>query len=155
MAKRKKFLDPSQIPFDFETSIKAYKALKDDLLNDRYTPPAYIECYEEACIEVAATIKRAIRSSGMSREQMVDAINDYFGWTSKTTKGRKITIHMFNHYLSKPVEYPIPAALIFAIQHIARSLEIAGTFAEAEGGRVITRAEIRELSIGKLDDAIL
>ena len=140
MAKRKNRLDTAQY-------------LKSDLLSNN-CPANVIESHEEACIEIAASIKRALRSSGLSRDQLVDAINKYFGWAETGTK-KQLTIHMLNHYLSKPAEYPIPASLIFAIQHITRSLGIAGTFAEAEGGRVITRDEIRELAIGKLDDSIL
>lgn len=152
MARKKKSLDPNQAAFDFDSTIKAYRNLKEELLNSCHTSNV-IESYEEACIEVAAAVKRALRTSGMSREQLVDAVNDYFGWTENGKK--KLTIHMLNHHLSKPVEYPMPAALIFAIQNRTRSLDIAGAFAEAEGGRVITRDEIRELAIGKLDDTIL
>jgi hypothetical protein len=154
MASRKKRIDPNQGSFDFDATISAYRNLKDELLSHRAAPSGSImESYEEACIEVAASAKRALRASGMSRDQLVDAINDYFGWPAETKKA--LSIHMLNHYLSKPVEYPIPAAMIFAIQHCTRSLDLSGAFAEAEGGRVITRDEIRELAIGKLDDSIL
>ena len=61
---------------------------------------------------------------------------------------------MFNHYLSKPTEYPMPAAIIYAIQHITGSQEITSSFAKAEGARVISGEEVRELAIGKIDDAI-
>lgn len=153
MARRKKSLDPNQGSFDFDSTIKAYRNLKEELLNSSNVG-SVIESYEEACIEVAAAVKRALRASGMSREQLVDAVNDYFGWAENGSK-KKLTIHMLNHYLSKPTEYQLPAAMIFAIQNRTRSLDIAGAFAEAEGGRVITRDEIRELAIGKLDDTIL
>jgi hypothetical protein len=108
--------------------------------------------FNEACIEVAASAKRALRSSGMSREQLVAAINDYFGWPDGTK--RALTIHMLNHYLSKPVEYPLPAAMVFAVQHCTQSLDLSGAFAEAEGGRAITHEEARELTIGRLEDLI-
>jgi len=154
MASKKKRIDPNQGSFNFDATISAYRNLKDELLSQRAAPAgSIIESYEEACIEVAASVKRMLRVSGMSREQLVDSINDYFGWPDETK--RALSIHMLNHYLSKPVEYPLPAAMIFAIQHCLGSLDVSGTFAEAEGGRVITRDEIRELAIGKLDDTIL
>lgn len=154
MAHRKKRIDPGQASFDFDSTITAYRNLKDELLsNTNNDSGTVLESYDEACIEVAASVKRMLRHSGMSREQLVDAINDYFGWPDGTK--RPLSIHMLNHYLSKPVEYPLPAAMIFAVQHCLGSLDVSGTFAEAEGGRVITRDEIRELAIGKLDDTIL
>jgi len=155
MASKKKRIDPGQASFDFDSTISAYRNLKDELLNSTYNNNSgtVLESYEEACIEVAASVKRMLRASGMSRDLLVDAINDYFGWPDETK--RALTIHMLNHYLSKPVEYPLQAAMIFAIQHCLRSLDVSGTFAEAEGGRVITRDEVRELAIGKLDDTIL
>lgn len=155
MAKRKKRIDNNQTSFDFERSIQQYRTLKEELLNT--APPAkpdkYVESWNEALIEIAAAVKRAHRHSGLSREQLVDGINEYFGGV--VIGGKPLSLHMLNHYLSKPVQYPMPAALIFAIQHVLSTLDIAGLYAEAEGGRVISREEIRELAVGKLDDAIL
>ena len=110
-----------------------------------------VESYEEACIEIAATVKAALRSTDMSREQLVDAVNAYFGASDGCWK---LSIHMLNHYLSKPTEYPISAAMIFAIQHITGSLETISALARAEHARVISGEEVRKLAIGKLDDAI-
>lgn len=107
-------------------------------------------------------VKRAIRNTNMSREQMVDAINGYFGWRPPAKIGPELngkrkflSIHMFNHFLSKPMEYPMPAFYIFAIQRITESLELARIFAEVEEAKVICKDEERQLIVGKLDDHIL
>jgi hypothetical protein len=68
---------------------------------------------------------------------------------------KRLSIHIFNHYLSKPCEYPIPAAMLFAVLRVTGSLEPLKPLAEAEGGRVITGDEVRKLALGKLDDAIM
>ncbi|OPY15639.1 MAG: hypothetical protein A4E66_00043 [Syntrophus sp. PtaB.Bin001] len=147
MSKKRINLDPKQRSFDFDTPIQEYETLRIKLLAGP-EKPLRVESYEEACIEIAGTVKSAIRSWGGSREELVDAINAYFG-TSK-----RLSIHMLNHYLSKPTEYPLPAVLIYAIQHITGSLETIATLAQAEEARVISGEEVRKLAIGKLDDAI-
>jgi len=89
----------------------------------------------------------------MSREAVLDGINAYFGWNDE--KQKSLSIHMLNHYLSKPSEYNIPAAMLFAVLRVTGSLEPLKPLAEAEGGRVITGDEVRKLALGKIDDAII
>jgi hypothetical protein len=152
MTKNGKRIDTEQSVFDFDAPIEAYSKLREDLL----TSPAVVttvETYEEGCIEIAASVKRMIRDSGKSREEMVDAINQYFGWNG-ADKRKCLTITTFNNWLSKPVEYPIQAIYITAIQHICKSMETTRYFAELEGGKIITGDEVRKLALGKLDDAI-
>jgi len=155
MSKSRKKVDPNQLSFDFDHKIEQYRQLKEDILQGPQSSATHCE-FEEACIEIAAAIKRAIRQSGLSREQMVDAINDYFGWSKEDTKrGKHLSIHMFNHYLSKPSDYPIPTYYIYAIQRITGSLEPIRALAEAEGARVISGDEVRQMALGKLDEMIL
>jgi len=155
MSKKRKKVDPNQLSFDFDHKIEQYRELKEEILQGSEASTTHCE-FEEACIEIAAAIKRAIRQSGLSREQMVDAINDYFGWPKEDTKrGKHLSIHMFNHYLSKPSEYPIPTYYIYAIQRITGSLEPVKALAEAEGARVISGDEVRQMALGKLDEMIL
>ena len=151
MANKGKRIDPNQLVFDFDQKIAQYQALKTEILDGKNRAQAkQIESHEEVCIQIAAAIKRSIRFSGFSRDQMVDEINQYFGWTGKKT----ITIHMLNHYLSKPAQYPIPAFYLFAIQHITGALDPTMTLAEAEDARVISGDEVRQMAMGKLDDAL-
>ncbi|MEN6420957.1 MAG: hypothetical protein ABFD76_03345 [Smithella sp.] len=154
MTKSKKRLDsnPDQTIIDFDTPLAAYSRMREELL---LTPAQIyqVETYEEACIELAAAIKRTIRDFGKSRDIIVDAINAYFGWDTRD-KRKCLTLTTFNNYLSKPVQYPIPAIYIVAIQHICHSLEPTRYFADLEGGKVITGDEVRKLALGKLDDAM-
>lgn len=150
MSKNKRKIDTHQQSFDFDAPIREYETLRVKLLAGPEKPRPN-ESYEEACIEVAATVKASQRASGMSREQMVEAINEYFG---SSENGKQLSIHMFNHYLSKPTEYPLPAVLIYAIQHVTGCLFTIENFAQAEEARVISGEEVRKLAIGKLDDAI-
>ena len=151
MSKNAKRIDPTQQPLDFDTPIAEYQSLRVQLIAGPEKLER-VENYAEACIEVAATVKSCLRAWGKSREEMVDAINHFFCATEKDSW--HLSIHMFNHYLSKPTEYPMPAAIIYAIQHITGSQEITSSFAKAEGARVISGEEVRELAIGKIDDAI-
>jgi len=153
MSKRSEKLDPRQLSFDFDKKIEEYTSLRSELINPPAAPKK-IESCEEACIEIAAAIKRAIRASGMSREEMVDAINEFFGW-SPGGRGKTLSIHMLNHYLSKPAAYPIPTFYLFAIQHITGSLEPTRVLAEAEDARIISGDEVRQMALGKLDETIL
>lgn len=155
MTKRGKFLDPCQPCLDFDQPIEAYTQLRDQLAQ---APPAPLEAkesrYEEYCVEIAVAVKKAIRGSGLSREQVVDEINDFFGWPKHD--GRKaFTIHMLNNHLCKPTEYPIPIPLIHAVHRVTGSLEPLTAMAEMEGARIITGDEVRKLALGKIDDAII
>ena len=151
MSKSKKRIDPNQLSFIFDQKIEEYATLKDEIVNTPSQSPQN-QTFEEACIEMAAAVKRAIRNTNLSREQMVDAINEYFGWTPDA---KNLSIHMFNHFLSKPAEYPIPAFYLFAIQRITESLEPARCLAEAEEAKVISKGEVRQWALGKLDETIV
>jgi len=152
MTKKHKRIVTNQASLDFDTPIEAYSRLRDEILNAPQ-PVCIVESYEEIAIEQAAVVKATIRESGMSRDQIVDAINQYFGWVTND-KRKCLTLATLNNYLSKPIQYPFPSIIIISIQHICRSLKPIGFMAELEGGRVISRAEVRELSMGKLDNAI-
>jgi len=151
MSKKKGKIDPNQKRLPFGDRVEAYLKEKAQILDAIHTsrPGKQIENFDEACIELAAAVKKAIRQSGLSREAAVEGINTYFGWTEGSAK--KLSIHMFNHYLSKPVQYPIPGALIYAIQHVTGSLEPCRSFAEIEDGDVISKGEKDELLFGKAD----
>ena len=156
MSKRKKRIDPNQLSFCFDQKIDEYTALKEEIITSPTARPVHIHSFEESCIEIAAAVKRAIRNTNMSREQMVDAINDYFGWPhASQVEGKHLSLHMFNHYLSKPAEYRLPAYYLFAIQRITESLEPAQCLAEAEDAKVISKGEVRQWALGKLDETIV
>ncbi len=159
MSRRKKRIDPRQLSLDFDRKLlDEYRVLKEEILNHHEIPPAKsAQSWEEDCIEIAAACKRAIKESGLSREQVVESINEYYGWPPKPTEKneKSLSIHMFNHYLSKPTEYPIPAYYMYAIHRITGSLEPCRSYADAEKARVISGEEVRELALGKIDENIL
>lgn len=164
MFKKEKRVDLVQLALNLDRQVEEFRGMK-EILKER--PAEKLNGYEEACIQIAASIKMAIRISGLSREHVVDDINRYFGWPTieeyqKLKELRKIkqatkhlSIHMLNHYLSKPVAYPIPAYLIYPIQKITKSLEPCRALAEAEDARVISGDEVRHMTMGKLDETIL
>lgn len=155
MSKHKKKIDPNQFSIAFDQQIEDYTHLKEEILYTK-TNPLQNQSFEEACIEIAAAVKRALRSTNLSRAEMVDAINDYFGWPREShIEGKNLSYHMLNHYLSKPADYPIPAFYLFAIQRITESLEPARCLAEAEEAKVISKGEVRQWALGKLDETIV
>lgn len=163
MTKRKPQIEPSQLPFDFTALVDEYIEVKTDLVEAASTPArpqAATESEMEACIEIAAAIKRTVRESGLSREQLVDGINAYFGRSDEGAEQdppscrKPLTIHMMNNYLSKPCEYPIPAYYLYAIHHVTGIIEPAATIVAAAGGQVATAEEVRLLQLGKLEQTL-
>jgi len=154
MSKKRKKIDTRQPVLDFDQPIEAYSRLREELIQEmppRLASPEYR--YDEYCIEIAVSVKKAIRDSGLSREQVCDAVNDYFGWP-KNDKRKSLSIHMLNNHICKPVEYPPTAALLHAIQRVTSSIEPLKAQAEMEGAQIITGDEVRKLTLGKIDDAL-
>lgn len=154
MSKKGKKLEGQLSIFDYDSRIEKYTSLRSEIIEQAHEEKRPSHSWEEDCIEIAAAIKKAIKKSGKSREQIVDAVNNYYGIEGSGKKSKSVSIHMLNHYLSKPVEYPIPSYLIFAIQRITKSLGPCRVFADAEDAQVISGDEIRQIKIGKLDDAL-
>ncbi len=166
MSKRKEKIDPRQMEFDWEFPDKLEKILKErENLKDKVIagPPKGKQTENEydLCILLAAGIKKAVSASGLSREQIVDGINEYFGRSHDDAVRDQgicrnpLSIHMLNNYLSKPAEYPIPAYYLFAVHHITDCLEPAKVFVEAEGAKIATGGEIRQMAIGKLEEHLI
>jgi len=163
MSKKLKKIDTKQRPLPFKERVVSHLEETEQILAEicRHKPQQEIENYEEACMALAMGIKTAIKESGKSRADVADKVNEYFGWPTAAEmeklkkkgedKGVKhLSVHMFNHYLSKPAEYPIPGYLIYAIQHVTESLAPCRSFADAQGGEVVSMSEREILSIGKL-----
>jgi len=166
MSKRNEKIDPNQMEFDWDFPSKLEKVMQDraDIHDQIIIGPPKARQTEnefEICVMLAASIKKAINESDLSRDQVVDLINDYFGRTKEGADSDEplcrnpLTINMFNNYLSKPAECPIPAYYLFAIHHVTKSLEPAKVFVEAEGAKIATGGEIRQMNIGKLEEHII
>lgn len=169
MANKRQRIDPNQLELDFQFTraeqVEQICRLKEQILSSPATTQKSSANWEEDCIELAASLKRAARQSDMSREEIVDKINELYGWISvndlekkqggKKKKGQKhLSYSMINHHLSKPVEYPIPGYLLYAIQRVTKSLQIANTLAEDIGGNTISKDEKTDLALGKIELSI-
>lgn len=164
MSKGSKRLDPRQMQFefDFDAQVDQYVAARQEIEDaiEQGPPRHSFENEMEISIEIAAAAKRAIREWGWSREQLVDEINTFFGRTQEGAKAdppecrNPLSIHMLNNYLSKPVEYPLPAYLLVAIHHVTGLLYPAAAIVAYEGAQVATGAELRQMTLGKLEETI-
>jgi hypothetical protein len=135
--------------FNYEALESFLKAKEDVLEACRETPPSKeLQSIHETSIEIAAAAKQAIRSTDLSREQLVDGINEAFGLQGKA----KLSIHMFNHYLSKPSQYPMPAWVLLGIIVLTGSLEPAQALVAPVGARVISAEEQRLMHLGRIED---
>ena len=104
MSKSRQKLDTRQQTFDFswETHVDRYVEAKVALEEAIQAPAPNIpvENEFEACIEVAAAVKQAIRDWGRTREELVERINRYFGRTPEGAETdppacrKPLSIHM-------------------------------------------------------------
>ena len=166
MSKQREKIDPRQMEFDWDFPSKLEKVLEERRqLQEKVIqgPPKtrFTENEFDLCVALAAACKRAINEANLSMEQVVDGINAYFGRSEEAAKEDEpscrnpLSLHMLRKYMSKPAEAPIPAYYLFAIHHLTESLEPAKVFVEAEDARVATGDEIRQLSLGKLEEHIV
>lgn len=154
MSKNRPHVDTRQMELDFDAKIELYQKARSEVLdvyNGNRTTHKNIESIDEIYIGNAVACKQAIRDSGLSREQVLEGINAYLQASGGV---RELSIHMLNHYLSKPAEYPMPLHIIYALQGVTLSLAPIKTVAEDFDAKVITREETRQMALGKLDETI-
>jgi hypothetical protein len=159
----RKFVIPQQmsLPFGIEKQVKDVVKSTQELQDTFYKSQTFMTTNDfEACIAVASATKQAISETGLSREQVVDRINKYFGRTKKGCKGdnpicfKLLTISMLNNYLGKPLEYKLPAYLIFAFNEVTKSLIIPETFVKMMGGEVLRAEEVKSHTLIKIQKNI-
>ncbi len=158
----KKVKPPVQRQFDFmmRQNVEDIVAKTKELHDSVQSIQPMNDTDHEACTSIADSIKDAIKRTGLSREQVVDAINEYFGRTEGGAKEDEpkcfnpLTINTFNNYLSKPTEYKIPAFYLFAIQHICNSPCMAKVLAENEGAKVLVGSEVKRFYLMKVSESI-
>ena len=166
MSRRKEKLDPNQMQFDFswERTVDSYvetrQEIEEAVAEGPPRPPSAYHSEFELCVEIAASVGRAIRKSNLSREQVVDGVNDYFGRSPEGAKEdpptcrNPLTLHMLNKYIGKPDEAPIPAYYLVAIMQVCSSLEPAQALVEPMSGKVVSAEETRLYTLGKLEQSI-
>jgi hypothetical protein len=161
MSRKRNRIDPNQMTLDLRWERKVTHLVSEtrqihDAMAAR--PATRAENDFEACIAVAAAAKRAIDQSGLSRDNVVDRINRYFRRTDDGARTdppgcfKPLSKHMMDKYLSQPIEYKLPAYLLYALHYVTGSLEPARMLVEAEGGAVVTAVEKRRLHLVQLQD---
>ena len=141
-----------QQSFSFEKAVDELLDRRADLVRAcrDAIEPTEITSVGDVCEEVAVACKRAIRDTGLSRDQVLDEVNQVLGLTDGVDR-KAISSHMWNHYLSKPTQYPMPAYLLMAICVATNSLEPIQAMADPMGARVISRDEVRLMHLGKVE----
>ena len=142
----------NQHTFNFERAVDELIDRRTDLVRAcrEATDPTEITSVGDACEEVAVACKRAIRDTGLSRDQILDEVNQVLGLAGGANR-KSISSHMWNHYLSKPTQYPMPAYLVMAVCVATGSLEPIQALADPMGARVISRDEVRLMHLGKVE----
>ena len=166
MSKNGKKLDPNQLQLDFsfDERVDEYVEKRMELQDALSQRPSRRDTGNvseiELCLEIAAAIGQMARRSGMSRDQIVDGVNEYLGRTEAGAKAdppacrNPLTVHMLNKYIAKSNEAPIPAYYIVALQHVCGELAVSQVMVDPEGGKVVTAEESRLLTLGKLENSI-
>ncbi len=156
--KRGKDTDDRQLELDFSGRVEAV-AESTRLIAESAHRPAHGESAdrldeEELHVELAVACKRAMRASGLSREETLEKINEWFG-RSDGSDNKPVSIGVFKNWLSKPVENPIPVRIMLGICWITDNLEPFEALLSRFGATVVPRGEQVALLLGKLQTATL
>lgn len=148
------------LPFEYKEKVKELTKQHDEIgkaINDIVSAGPATACGEdetELCNEIAMAVKQELRDSGLSREQLLDRMNQFLGRTEEGHTERlckkPLTLNMLNNYLSKPSEYPIPAAFLFAFQSIFGTHRVSNMIVSASGAQVISGEDLRRLALIKV-----
>lgn len=98
--------------------------------------------------EIKTACVRAIRSSGLSRDQVVDRINERFPRQERD----RTSIHMLNNYLalSKP-DSRLPITILLGICLACDDFTPFEILVERGGRHIVTDSQLIEQQIGALD----
>ncbi|MDA8138018.1 MAG: hypothetical protein M0036_05125 [Desulfobacteraceae bacterium] len=148
MSRGSKRLDPNQMQFDFDFDqrVEHYVEARLQIAEaiDVGTQPRTFENELELTIEIAMAAKQSIKEWGGSREQLVDGVNAYFGRSAEGVQADPPTCRN-----------PMPAYLLVAIQSVTKHLHPANLIVSYEGAQVATGAELRQMTLGKLEETLL
>lgn len=148
------------LPFEYKDKVKEltkkYEEIGRALHEVVAQGPEYAcgEAEEELCNEVAMALKQDLRESGMSREELLDQLNAFFGRTEEGYKEetckKPVTLNMLNNYLSKPSTYPLPTHFQFAFNRIFNSFRVQNVIVGVMGAQVISGEDMRRLAVMKV-----
>lgn len=154
---RRKYVDERQIGLDFDREVDEAIEVMSQLAKGHVEITAEpdedepIDC-DSFYILIAEACKDAIRGTGLSREQMVDAINTSFAFSESEGTANPITIHLLNNYLSKPTLNRMPLHVLKAICGITANHGPLDVFVRRLGLSIITEVESIHTDMGKLDE---
>ena len=150
--------DPNQLGFDFEAKIEEFTELGQEILEYRrptIKPDAPCESFDSVAefhIEVAAMLKGAIRDAGLSREEVLDRYNKYWGATDADDAHRPMSIHVLNNHLSKPAENPPPMRLVWGIVAVTQHADIPMMFAHLIHHKLISLRQFMLMRLGEIHE---
>jgi hypothetical protein len=150
--RRKVFFDERQMSL-FSEEMERFAEATRGLMDEQKPKPMPDGITEDALyMQIAAACKQAIEESGLSRAQVLDAVNAYLKrpGNGDSESKRPITINMFNHFLSKPTEYPMRTSVMQAICKVTGSTRPYELLVMDLGGVVVTEEELAYLQLGKL-----
>ncbi len=158
--------DPNQplLPGFDETGKKAvgrvYNELKkfdralSDIIETHPVRPGVEDEYE-ICQEIAISLKREIRDSGLSRDEFADEVNVFFGRTEdrhKLDECRKpLTGKDIDKIISDTRGRPLHAYYLYAFQHVL-GFGMANAIVGAKGGQVVSQEDRRLLALARIGD---
>ena len=154
---RRRYVDDRQMGLDFDREVDEAIEVMSQLAKGHVeitTGPEEnepIDC-DSFYILMAEACKDAIRETGLSREQIVDAINTRFAFGESEGTANPITIHLLNNYLSKPTLNRMPLHVLTAICGITASHGPLDVIAKKLGLSIITWMERLHVQLGKADE---
>jgi len=162
---RKSIHDPNQLTLPgFEAGKEAicqvydeYKkmdrALRDIIKTNPVRPGEENEF--ELCQAIGTALMLEIRESGLSRDEFVDKVNEFFGRTNERyalKECRKpLTRADVEKWISDYTKRPVPAYYLFAFQHIL-GFGVINDIVGATGGQVTSQEERRVLALAQLGE---
>ena len=110
------------------------------------------------CSNIAAAVNEDIISTGLSRDQFCDRINEFLGRTPERYKQRPrqcrkpLSKAMLDKIISDPIQYPLDAYYLYAVQHVTGGFRTVNTILSAKGARVACGEELRKFALIKAQE---
>lgn len=134
-----------------------YKKVDRALRNIIRTSPARpgVEDEFELCQEIASNLGREIKNSGLSRDEFVDRVNEFFGRTEERYQlkacRKPLTRADVDKWISDFKIRPIDSYYLYAFQHIL-DFGVVNTIVGAVGGQVVSQEDRRLLALARIGE---
>jgi len=151
-----KFKDDRQQAFDFDVEWASYIECGQRFLEQAQCQPPEppesdgIDSVAELYLTIGARCIEAMKRMGLSRQEILDLINERLGRSDDGDSERPISIHMFNNYLSPSKENRIRVDILWALCQVTGDNSPIEPLLSA-GHTIVSQGELMELMLGKLD----